>query len=47
MVAKTLMYERTPDLASIGVTECAFGLPDKAEEEVVAYLGRLRGKLDA
>jgi len=34
-------------LGSIGVTECAFGLPDKGEEEVKAYLGRLRAKLDA
>jgi probable F420-dependent oxidoreductase len=34
-------------LESIGVTECAFGLPDKGEEEVRAYLGRLRAKLDA
>ncbi len=34
-------------LESIGVTECAFGLPDKSEDEVVAYLGRLRAKLDA
>jgi probable F420-dependent oxidoreductase len=32
-------------LASIGVTECAFGIPDASEDEVVAYLGRLRDKL--
>ncbi|HUR13108.1 MAG TPA: LLM class F420-dependent oxidoreductase [Mycobacteriales bacterium] len=37
---------RIAHLASIGVTECAFGLPDKSEDEVVAYLGRLRAKLD-
>jgi len=29
----------------IGVTDVAFGLPDRAEDEVVAYLGRLAGKL--
>jgi probable F420-dependent oxidoreductase len=28
-----------------GVTDVAFGMPDKAEDEVVAYLGRLAGKL--
>jgi alkanesulfonate monooxygenase SsuD/methylene tetrahydromethanopterin reductase-like flavin-dependent oxidoreductase (luciferase family) len=38
---------RIAQLESIGVTECAFGLPDKSEEEVVAYLGRLRARLDA
>jgi probable F420-dependent oxidoreductase len=36
---------RIAHLAGIGVTECAFGLPDKSEDEVVAYLGRLRAKL--
>ncbi len=36
---------RLQHLASIGVTECAFGLPDKTEDEVVAYLGRLAVKL--
>ena len=29
----------------IGVTEALFGMPDRAEDEVVAYLGRLAGKL--
>jgi probable F420-dependent oxidoreductase len=29
----------------IGVTDVAFGMPDRAEDEVVAYLGRLAGKL--
>ncbi len=29
----------------IGVTDVAFGLPDKTADEVVAYLGRLAGKL--
>jgi probable F420-dependent oxidoreductase len=29
----------------IGVTDVAFGLPDRAEDEVAAYLGRLAGKL--
>ncbi len=38
--------ERVAHLESIGVTECAFGLPDKSEDEVVAYLDRLRGRLD-
>jgi probable F420-dependent oxidoreductase len=31
--------------STIGVTEAIFGMPDKSEEEVVAYLGRLAGKL--
>jgi probable F420-dependent oxidoreductase len=31
--------------ASIGVTEVVFGLPDRSEDEVVAYLGRLAAKL--
>ncbi|HTL23163.1 MAG TPA: LLM class F420-dependent oxidoreductase [Mycobacteriales bacterium] len=39
--------ERIAHLAGVGVTECAFGLPDKSEDEVVAYLGRLRAKLEA
>ncbi len=29
----------------IGVTDVAFGLPDRAEDEVAAYLGRLASKL--
>jgi probable F420-dependent oxidoreductase len=29
----------------IGVTDVAFGLPDRAEDEVVAYLGRLAGRV--
>ena len=37
--------ERIAQLAAIGVTECAFGLPDKSEDEVLAYLDRLRGRL--
>jgi probable F420-dependent oxidoreductase len=36
---------RVAELEAIGVTECAFGLPDKPEDEVVAYLERLAGKL--
>jgi len=28
-----------------GVTEVLFGLPDKSEEEIAAYLGRLAGKI--
>jgi len=31
--------------AEIGVTDVAFGMPDRAAAEVVAYLGRLAGKL--
>ncbi len=31
--------------AEIGVTDAAFGMPDRPEDEVVAYLGRLAGKL--
>ena len=40
-----------PDVAAlahwgeIGVTDVAFGMPDRAEDEVVAYLGRLAGRL--
>jgi probable F420-dependent oxidoreductase len=38
-----------PDLLGhwheIGVTDVAFGVPDRAEDEVVGYLGRLAGKL--
>ncbi|MGZ4520979.1 MAG: LLM class F420-dependent oxidoreductase, partial [Mycobacteriaceae bacterium] len=29
----------------LGVTEVVYGLPDKPEEDVVAYLGRLAAKL--
>jgi probable F420-dependent oxidoreductase len=36
---------RVAELEALGVTECAFGLPDKPDDEVVAYLGRLAGKL--
>jgi probable F420-dependent oxidoreductase len=31
--------------AEIGVTDVAFGMPDRAADEVVAYLGRLAGRL--
>jgi len=31
--------------AAVGVTEALFGLPDADEPAVVAYLGRLAGKL--
>ena len=38
-----------PDLlahwAEIGVTDAAFGLPDRSPDEVVGYLGRLAGRL--
>jgi probable F420-dependent oxidoreductase len=36
---------RIAELEQVGVTECAFGLPDKDEAEVRAYLERLRSKL--
>ncbi len=36
---------RIEHLAGIGVTECVFGMPDREEHEVVAYLERLAGKL--
>jgi probable F420-dependent oxidoreductase len=29
----------------LGVTDVAFGMPDRTEDEVIAYLGRLAGKL--
>lgn len=29
----------------VGVTEALFGMPDRAEDEVIGYLGRLAGKL--
>ena len=38
---------RLEHLAGLGVTECAFGLPDKEPDEVLAYLDRLRGRLSA
>lgn len=31
---------------SLGVTDLVFGMPDKSPDEVVAYLGRLRAKLN-
>jgi probable F420-dependent oxidoreductase len=31
----------------IGVTDVAFGLPDRGEDDVIAYLGRLAAKLSA
>ncbi len=31
--------------ADIGVTDVAFGMPDRSEPEVIAYLGRLAGKV--
>jgi probable F420-dependent oxidoreductase len=37
--------ERIAELGAAGVTECAFGLPDKSEDEVLAYLERLNAKL--
>ena len=31
--------------AGIGVTDVAFGLPDRSPDEVVRYLGRLAARL--
>jgi len=31
---------------NLGVTDVAFGMPDRSADEVVAYLGRLAGRLD-
>lgn len=33
-------------LEEVGVTECAYGLPDSAPDQVLAYLERLAGRLD-
>ena len=38
--------DRIAQLEAIGVTECAFGLPEGPEDEVRAYLSRLADKLD-
>jgi probable F420-dependent oxidoreductase len=38
---------RIEHLAGLGVTECAFGMPDRAPDEVVSYLERLRDRLPA
>lgn len=37
--------ERLAQFTELGVTDVLYGLPDKSEEEVVAYLDRLAGKL--
>ncbi|WIY00200.1 TIGR03619 family F420-dependent LLM class oxidoreductase [Amycolatopsis mongoliensis] len=37
--------DRLAHLDSLGVTETIFGLPDRAPEEVEAWIGRLAGKL--
>ncbi|MGW3965643.1 LLM class F420-dependent oxidoreductase [Amycolatopsis sp. NPDC005003] len=37
--------ERLAHLASLGVTETIFGLPDREPDEVEAWIGRLAGKL--
>ncbi len=37
--------QRLAHLDSLGVTETIFGLPDRAPEEVEAWVGRLAGKL--
>ncbi len=46
---RALAGKPEPDLlahwAEIGVTDVAFGMPDRAADEVVAYLDRLAGKV--
>lgn len=46
---RALAGKPEPDLlahwAEIGVTDVAFGMPDRAADEVVAYLNRLAGKV--
>lgn len=37
--------EKLEHWRNIGVTEVLFGLPDKPEDEVAAYVERLAGKL--
>jgi probable F420-dependent oxidoreductase len=37
--------ERLAQFTELGVTDVLYGLPDKSEDEVVAYLDRLAGKL--
>ena len=39
--------EKLAHWAELGVTEVLFGLPDKSEAEVAAYVERLAGKLAA
>ena len=39
--------EKLAHWAELGVTEVLFGLPDKSEDEVAAYVERLAGKLAA
>src|SRR5277367_3843874 len=39
--------EKLAKWAQLGVTEVLFGLPDKSEDEVAAYVERLAGKLAA
>ena len=41
------MAEKLEHWERIGVTEALFGLPDKPEDEVAAYVERLAGKLAA
>ena len=39
--------EKLARWAELGVTEVLFGLPDRSEDEVAAYIERLAGKLTA
>jgi hypothetical protein len=37
--------EKLARWADLGVTEVLFGMPDRSEEEIAAYVERLAGKL--
>jgi hypothetical protein len=39
--------EKLARWAELGVTEVLFGLPDRSEDEIAAYVGRLAYKLAA
>ena len=39
--------EKLARWAELGVTEVLFGLPDRPEDEIAAYVERLAGKLAA
>nr|WP_072686978.1 LLM class F420-dependent oxidoreductase [Rhodococcus marinonascens] len=51
-VPRILVLDGKPDVdklrrwRDLGVTEVVYGLPDRSEEDVLAYLGRLAEKLD-
>ncbi|QNG17483.1 LLM class F420-dependent oxidoreductase [Rhodococcus triatomae] len=49
---QVVVLDGKPDLdrlrrwRDLGVTEVVYGMPDRSEDEVIAYLGRLAGKLE-